>query len=303
LMETGDGRAVAWADQFLDMEHTDPFFLAVGIFRPHLPWYAPEPYFDMYPLDEIVMPILKEDDLDDLPESGKQMAQSSKPDFDYLKSQGRYPEAVQAYLASISMADALLGELLKSLNASAYATNTIIVLWSDHGWHLGEKEHWHKFTLWERSTRVPFIVVAPGKTTPGQRSSRPVGLIDIFPTLNELCGLDPVEGLDGISLVPLLENPNRVWDRPALTTHGPGNYSVRSQDFRYIRYRDGGEELYDHRSDPNEWNNLAADPQFADLKATLSKRMPVKATPQIESNNEVEFDPWAFTFRLKKVEE
>jgi arylsulfatase A-like enzyme len=146
LMETGDGRAVAWADQFLDVEHKDPFFLAVGIFRPHLPWYAPKEFFIEYPIDDVSMPILKKDDLDDLPESGKKMARTSTPDFEYLKSEGRYREAVQAYLASISFADALVGELIKSLDSSPYAENTIVVLWSDHGWHLGEKDHWHNIS-------------------------------------------------------------------------------------------------------------------------------------------------------------
>jgi arylsulfatase A-like enzyme len=299
LGETGDGRTISWAEQFLDVEHENPFFLAVGIFRPHLPWYAPQRFFDMHPIDEVILPILKADDLDDIPEMGKDLAKRKAESFEYIKEQGRYRETVQAYLASISFADALVGNLIDALDSSPYSENTIVVLWSDHGWHLGEKGHWHKGTLWERCTRVPFIVVAPGTTKAGDRCARPVGLIDIFPTLIELCELDYVQNLDGQSLVSLLKNPDRVWDRPVLTTYLPGNYSLRSQNFRYIQYSDGGEELYDHRVDPNEWKNLASDPGYTEVKAALARQMPRSALPAIDPIEAFEFDPWTYTFRRK----
>jgi arylsulfatase A-like enzyme len=273
--EMGDGQMVEWAAKFLAQPTQQPFFLAAGIYRPHLPFYAPRKYFEMYPLDKITLPPVKADDCDDLPETGKQMAADRRGDYELVMKEGRYRELVQAYLASITFGDALIGQLLDALDASPAAKNTIVVLWSDHGWHLGEKQHLHKFTLWERSTRVPFIIAAPGITAADTRTARPVGLIDLFPTLNELCTLPAISALDGISLVPLLKDPAQVWDKPALTTHGQGNHALRTERWRYIRYADGGEELYDHTNDPNEWHNLALKPEFESVKTELSKSLPM----------------------------
>lgn len=201
--EMGDGQMVEWAAKFLSQPPQQPFFLAAGIFRPHLPFYSPQKYFDLYPQNEIALPPIKADDLNDLPEAGKQMAASRRGDYDLVIRTGKHRELMQAYLAGISFADALVGRLLDALDASPAAKSTIIVFWSDHGWHLGEKQHLHKFTLWERSTRVPFIIAASSVTKESTRSTRPAGLIDLFPTLNELCALPAVAGLDGQSLVPL----------------------------------------------------------------------------------------------------
>ncbi len=203
------------------------------------------------------------------------MAADRRGDYELVMKEGRHRELLQAYLASITFGDALVGRLLDALDAGPAAKNTIVVLWSDHGWHLGEKQHLHKFTLWERSTRVPFILAAPGVTTAGTRTARPVGLVDLFPTLNDLCALPAVSALDGTSLVPLLKDPARAWDEPALTTHGQGNHALRSERWRYIRYADGGEELYDHDSDPNEWTNLAGKPGHAAVKAGLARSLPM----------------------------
>jgi arylsulfatase A-like enzyme len=280
--ELGDGKMVGWAVDFLADPPSAPFFLAAGIYRPHLPWYAPRKYFDMYPLDQIKLPQIKEDDLDDLPEEALRMAADRRGDYNLVLRNGRHKEVVQAYLANISFADALVGQLLDALDASPVADNTIIVFWSDHGWHLGEKQHLHKFTLWERSTRVPFIVVAPELEHEGGRSAKPVGLIDLFPTLIELCGLEPVPDLDGTSLVPLLKDPEHPWERPALTTHGRANHSLRTERWRYIRYAVGGEELYDHQNDPHEWNNLASSPQHTVVQDELRKLLPIwDAAPAI----------------------
>lgn len=270
----GDGQLVEWAKKFLATSAPQPFFLATGIYRPHLPFYAPQKYFDMYPLDQLAPPLIKADDVDDLPAGGQAMAASRRGDFELVQQDGKYLELLQAYMASISFADALIGQLLDALDASPSAHNTIVLLWSDHGWHLGEKQHLHKFTLWERSTRVPLIVVAPGYTQPGTRTSQPVGLIDLFPTLNQLCNLPAVAELEGRSLVPLLQNPALDWQWPALTTHGADNHSVRTQRWRYIRYADGGEELYDHQQDPHEWHNLASDAIYADQKRELAQYLP-----------------------------
>jgi len=272
--EMGDGKMVEWAKQFLSSPPEQPFFLAAGIYRPHLPFYAPRKYFDMYPLDKIVSPKIKPDDCDDLPAGGQAMAADRRGDYELVLREGKYRELLQAYLAGISYADALVGQLLDAVDKSSSANNTIVILWSDHGWHLGEKQHLHKFTLWERSTRVPFIVAAPGVTSSGSRAQTPVSLIDLFPTLNELCQLPDVAGLDGQSLLPVLKNPATQSGRPAVTTHGQGNQSLRTDRWRYIRYRDGGEELYDHENDPHEWHNLAARADFAQIKIELAKSLP-----------------------------
>lgn len=281
--EMGDAKMVQWAEQLLRRPPKQPFFLAAGIYRPHLPWYAPRKYFDMYPAEGVTPPPVREDDLDDLPAAGKAMAADRAADLVLVKEAGRYAKVLQAYLANITFCDALVGRLLDALDASPAAQNTIIVFWSDNGFHLGEKQHLHKFTLWDRSTRLPLIVVAPGVTREQTRTVRPVSFVDLFPTLNELCNLPSPPGLDGLSLVPLLKDPQRLWNQPALTTHGLGNHALRNERWRYIRYADGGEELYDHQDDPNEWTNLAGGLEFASVKADLAKWLPQTDAPNLSS--------------------
>ena len=273
-LETGDGQLVQWVIDYLKQIPDKPFFLAAGIYRPHLPFYAPRKYFDLYPRETMHLPEIKDDDLDDLPAMGRQFAVQRREDYDLVVKSGKYRELVQAYLASISFADAMIGRLLDALDESGHADNTVIMLWSDHGWHLGEKQHLHKFTLWERSTRIPFVVVAPGVIQPGSVCQQPVGMLDLFPTLSEICELPEVDGLSGQSIVALLTDPNCAWDRPALTSHGRGNHALRSRRWRYIRYADGGEELYDHANDPNEWTNLASRSEFAEIKTELARWLP-----------------------------
>ncbi len=272
--ETGDGRLVEWAARFLENPGEKPFFLAAGIYRPHLPFYAPRKYFDMYSPEQLRGPEIKADDLEDLPPAGKAMAAGRAADYELVVKHGKYRELLQAYLASITFADAMVGRLLDALDSGPAADNTVIVFWSDHGWHLGEKHRLHKMTLWERSTRIPFILSVPGTEGEGVRCGKPVGAIDIFPTLIELCGLPSISLLDGRSLVPLLERPSSRWDRPVLTTYGRGNHALRSQRWRYIRYVNGDEELYDHSKDPNEWTNLAENGAFDAVKKELSAWLP-----------------------------
>ena len=274
--ETGDGKMVRWAIESLNRTYDKPFFLAAGIFRPHLPFYAPQPYFDLYPLESIHLPEIRNDDLDDLPQAGKAMAAQRREDYELVMRTGKYRELVRSYLASISFADAMVGRLLNALEKSEHANNTIVILWSDHGWHLGEKQHLHKFTLWERSTHIPFAAIVPGMTQQGAICHHPVGMLELFPTLIELCKLPGVDGLDGQSFAALLADPNCAWERPALTSHGQGNHALRSRRWRYIRYDDGSEELYDHRTDPNEWTNVAEQTEFAGIKAELARWMPEK---------------------------
>jgi len=275
----GDGQTVNWVNQQIEAAWTGPRFLAAGIFRPHLPWYVPQRYFDQHPLENIILPAYLEDDTSDLPDSALFGSERSMgPDtMQWIRQNGgtdTWRRAVQGYLASMTYSDAMVGELIDALDRSGRADNTIIVLWADHGFHLGEKERWGKMTLWEESTHVPFIIVAPGITTPGSRTDEAVSLQSIYATLAELSGLDIPAHVDGASLVPLLRNPDMDWDEVAITTFGYGNYSVRGDRYRYIVYEDGQEELYDHQADPNEWQNLARDPAYQDILQELASRLP-----------------------------
>jgi len=281
--EMGDRKVAAWATQQLQKKHDKPFFIACGFFRPHLPWYVPPKYFDMYPPDKITLPNVNENDLDDVPELGRKMA---RPQGDHAKvlKHKQWRKAVQGYLASITFVDTCVGRVIRALDASPYADNTIIILWSDHGWHLGEKLHWRKFSLWEEATHNVLMAIVPGVTRAGGSCPRPVTMVDIYPTLIELCGLAPKAELEGKSLVPLLKNPKAKWDRPALTTHGRNNHSLRGERFRYIRYSDGSEELYDHENDALEWTNLANDSKYVEVKKELARWLPGKNVPEVPRN-------------------
>jgi arylsulfatase A-like enzyme len=275
-----DFKVVDWAVEELGKAHDRPFFQAVGIFRPHIPWFVPQKYFDLYPLEDIQLPPIRENDLEDCSDVGKGFCRRSWQKW--ILANDQWKAAVQGYLASISFADAQLGRLLDALDGSRYADNTIVVLWSDHGMHIGEKEHWEKFTLWEESTRVPLIVAAPGVTRPGGRCGEPVSLLDIYPTLVELAGYDPGPDLEGISLVPLLRNPGRDTGRAVVSTYGYNNHGVRSRRWRYIRYHDGSEELYDHETDPDEYTNLAGLSEHAEVIERHAAWLPKINRPAVE---------------------
>lgn len=275
-----DYKVATWTIEQLQKKHEKPFFLACGLYKPHMPWHAPKKYFDMYPPEKLTLPNVKDDDLDDIPPLGRRMA---KPDGDHkrITDAGYWRRALQGYLACISFTDAQVGRVLDALDDSEYKDNTVVVLWSDHGWHLGEKLHWRKFSLWEEATHNVLMFTAPNVTKPGSRCDTPVNLIDIYPTLIDLCGLKQRDELEGVSLTPLLKNPNAKWDRPALTTHGKDNHSIRSSRWRYIRYSDGTEELYDHNKDEMEWTNLANMPEYSKVKKELAKWLPKKNVPSI----------------------
>ena len=277
-----DGQVVSWAGRQLKASSDRPLFLGVGIYRPHIPWYVPQAYFDMHPLDRVELPATLYDDLDDVP--GSERYASNQRVHKWILESGNWRSGVQAYLASISFADAMVGRLLDALDASDRAGSTIVVLFSDHGYHLGEKSQWRKYTLWEDSTHVPLIVVAPGVTTPGSRSAEPVSTLDIYPTLADLAGLDQPGHLQGHSLVPLLNDPDGDWPHQAITTYRYGNHSVRTRHFRYIRYVNGDQELYDHRTDPHEWHNLALSPEHADLRTRLKSLLPTVNVEPIEAS-------------------
>ncbi len=272
-----DYKIATWAIEKLQQKHDRPFFLACGFWKPHLPWHLPEKYFDMFPPETVTLPTINENDLDDVPPLGVQIANPEVRHKAVMEANAQ-SDAVAAYLAATSFADAQLGRIIDALDKSPYADNTVIILWGDHGWHLGEKLHWHKYTNWEEATQAPLMIVAPGITRPGQRCHRPVSFINIYPTLLDICALPAKKGLEGVSLVPLLKNPNASWQRPALTSRGSNNHSLRSERWRYIRYRDGTEELYDHDNDELEWNNLLwpakPDPEHRRVADELAKWLP-----------------------------
>lgn len=282
-----DGKTANWIISELQKPQEKPFFLAYGLTKPHLTWQVPQKYFDLHPLAGIELPPVKESDLDDLPAFGRKLARevydpsgetnfAVKPDGDHanVTVHNQWHKAVQAYLATISFADAQIGRVLDALDRSGHADNTVVILWGDHGWHLGEKEHWRKHALWDVSTRTPLILSAPRGVAKDKICQRPVSLIDIYPTLIDLCGLPKRRGLDGQSLKSLLENPERKWDRPVVITYGLNNHAIQTERWRFIRYRDGGQELYDHERDPNEWTNLASIPKYSPQKTKLAKWLP-----------------------------
>ena len=275
-----DEQIADWAVERLEREHDKPFFLAVGFLRPHVPYTAPKRYFDMYPLNAIEMPYVPADEMDDIPLLGKAMAYGTIQGGDHRNvldiGPNYWREMVRAYLACVTFVDDQAGKVLRALERSPYADNTIIVFWSDHGQHLGEKRHWRKQALWEESTRVPLAIRLPDSNNGGQQTDQPASLIDIYPTLLELTGLPAVKGLEGTSLLPQLKDPDASRSQPAVTTWYYNNHSVRDRRHRYIRYRDGAEELYDHRSDPNEHRNLAAHPGYASVKSELAAYLPKK---------------------------
>jgi arylsulfatase A-like enzyme len=271
--QTVDYETVSYTIEQLKTKRDQPFFLACGLHKPHMPWNVPQKYYDMFPLDQIVLPKVLDTDLDDVPAAGVKIAAPQK-DHRAMTESGRWKEAVQAYLAAGAYADAMIGRLLEGLDASGHASDTIVVLWGDHGWHLGEKLHWRKNTLWEEATRAPLIFVVPGLTKAGSVCQRTVDFMSLYPTLADLCGLPIPAHVQGVSIRPLLADANSAWDRPALTTCGRGNHAVRSERWRYIRYRDGSEELYDEEQDPHEWTNVANRPENASVKAKLAQWLP-----------------------------
>lgn len=271
--EMPDYGVVSYGIEKLREQSDRPFFLAIGLVKPHMPFSVPKKWFDMFPLESIQLPPHREDDLDDIPPAGVKMA---GPQGDHAKivASGRWKEAVQAYLATIAFCDSQVGRLLDALEKSPHRDNTIVCLWSDHGWSLGEKSHWRKFALWEEPTRTVFVWKVPGVTQPGGVCGRTVDFTGIYPTLCELTGLPLPEHLEGRSLAPLLRDPRSAWDFPAVTTHGFRNHTVRTEDWRYIRYADGSEELYDEAADPLEYTNLAGRSEYAARKEELSLWLP-----------------------------
>ncbi|REJ65435.1 MAG: DUF229 domain-containing protein [Planctomycetota bacterium] len=277
--EKGDWRVASWAVERLSEARRDdeqPFFFTVGFFLPHVPLYATQEWFDLYPTSNLQLPKVRRDDRDDTPRFSWYLHwKLPEPRLRFLEEEDQWKNLVRSYLACVSFMDSQVGRVLAALEENELADNTVVVLWSDHGFHLGEKLITGKNSLWEESTQVPLIFAGP-QVAKTARCGEPAELLDLYPTLVKLCGLPAREGLEGHSLMPQLRDAQTARPWPAITTHNHDNHSVRSRDWRYIRYADGSEELYDHRRDANEWQNLAADPQYqADLarhRAHLPKR-------------------------------
>lgn len=277
-----DTQRINWAVEVLKEQPADkPFFLAVGIYAPHFPNYCPQKYFDLYDPDKIKLPPYKADDLDDLPPHIKKMKTARSRIHQRLESIEAVDDAIHGYLACISYADAMMGRVLDALEQSPHFDNTIVVLWSDHGYHHGEKGDWGKHTLWERTSNVPFIWAGPG-VSKGAKCDVTVSLIDMYPTFVEMCGLpEPKQKLEGTSLATTLKDPASAKDRDVYLPHmNPGEFAVINRGWRYIKYGEKGEELYDLKKDPHEWHNLARNPKYDERKKTLRASAPTTFAPQ-----------------------
>lgn len=268
------------ADYLRSKQGGQPFMLACGIWRPHSPHIAPREFFDLYPLDQIRMPPVPPGDLSDVPRIAHRNWSTS-----FARKLRSQPEewrrAMQGYLASVSFADAAVGEILDALDKSGHADNTVVVLLGDHGFHFGDKDRWEKFTLWDRGGRTTFLMKLPGV---GPRVvTPPVSMLDVVPTVLSALGLPRPEGLEGHDLTPLIQNPARHWPYAAVQTYQQNNNGVRQGRWNYIRYQDGSEELYDLQQDPNEWRNLihGGRGRYEPVVRALSKHLPSRvANPQ-----------------------
>lgn len=282
--EMPDFGTATWAVDRIQREHHKPFFLAAGFLRPHVPWHVPKKWFDMFPPDELEMPPYQPGDQGDVPEISRRLhALPMMPTTDWAIETDQWKDIVQAYLACVAFVDAQVGRVLDALEASPHAQSTYIVLWGDHGYHIGEKNRFGKHSVWEEATRTPLMIAGPG-IAPGT-TRKPAGLIDLYPTLLDLCGLPANPANEGHSLRPVLEDPaSASWPHVALTTYGRNNHSVRDERYRYIRYEDGSEELYDHEDDAHEWNNVADDPAHRDTRARLAAHLPEVNLPWSEKS-------------------
>ena len=258
----------------LEQEHEKPFFLVYGTFNPHMAWFVPQKYFDMFPLNEVKTPELNPNDFDDIPPLGDEVVGGKRKFTQSVLKAGLHKSAVQAYLATTAYVDAQHGRVLDALEESLYRDNTIVVFLSDHGFHLAEKDHWQKGTLWEEATNSMLMFRVPGVTKPGGVTKRCVSLQDLYPTLLELCQLQRPTHVDGKSLVPILQNPQADWQSTAISYLYDQYAAIRTEKFRYIRYKENQQELYDITRDPHEWKNQANNPEYAKVIEELNGRLP-----------------------------
>lgn len=274
-----DFQIAQWATEQLAITHDSALWMGVGFYRPHVPQFAPQKWFDLYPIESIQLPNTITDDLQDISPYGIDITRLEhvSPTHEWVLENEEWRPLVQSYLACVSFVDDQVGKVLRALENSSYADNTYVVLFSDHGFHLGEKERYAKRSLWEDGARVPMIIAGPG-VTPG-KCHKPVQLLDIYPTLLELTALESDPAHEGHSLVPLLNDPEADWPHLARTSFGPGNYAIVSEQYRFIQYDDGSEELYDHRTDPHEWRNIVSDPTYSEVVSQHRQAIPQERHP------------------------
>lgn len=286
-----DHQSVDWVLERLRKEYNQPIFMGLGFLRPHVPLYVPQKYFDLHPLDQIELAPYTSDDLEDLPKVALQINNlPMMPSTEWAIQSGEWPKIIQAYLACVSFVDYELGRVLDALEESPHAENTIIVLWSDHGYRLGEKGTFAKHGLWESATKSPLLFASPGLPK-GKVIGSPFELLSIYPTLIELAGLPSYEKNEGQSLVSLMKGDSEAVKPFALTTYGMNNHAIRTERFRYIQYEDGTEELYDHDVDPNEWVNQAENPIYSDFKTVFKDYLP-KVNAKWDPNSSYTFQPY-----------
>lgn len=275
--------------EFLQRDHDKPFFLVYGLWRPHNPYTAPKRFFDLYDPEKITSPPgYRDNDLLDVPSEGHRLSRiwGQRWESSGKGHEENWRRILHGYLAVTSFADWNVGRVLEALDDSEYADNTIVIFWSDNGYHLGEKNHFEKATLWEWSARIPAAVRIPGNLNNGKVSHQPIVSVDFFKTLMDYCSLkSPEHEPEGMSLRPLLEDVTATWDRPAITTYGEQMFSARSERYRYIRYPDGEEELYDHDNDPNEFTNLAGQAGYREVVERFRLWIPKQFAPDLGGRN------------------
>ncbi len=276
--DRSDYKTASWAIKTLNQKPKGPFFLSVGFFLPHVPCFAPKKWFDLHPIHKTKLPLIKRGDRDDTPRFSWYLHWTlPEPRLQWLEKHNEWMNLTRSYLASTSFVDAQIGRVLKALDKNGYTKDTIVILWSDHGWHVGEKGITGKNSLWDDGTRVPLIFAGPGINK--GICSQPVELLDIYPTLCHLTNTHPPTHLEGLTLLPQLKSATARRERPAITTHNQNNHGIRSQNWRYIRYADESEEFYDMKNDPNEWHNLAGNPKYQDLITQHRQWIPKTSRP------------------------
>ncbi|AWW32850.1 sulfatase [Echinicola strongylocentroti] len=286
-----DHQSVDWVVERLERDYQKPFFMGLGFLRPHVPLYVPQKWFDLHPLDSIETPPYLEDDLEDIPEVGLKINDlPMMPSTEWAKESGEWKKIIQAYLACVSFVDYEIGRVITALEESQHAQNTVIVLWSDHGYRLGEKGTFAKHALWDPATNAPLLFKAPGLPA-GKVITEPVEMLDIYPTLLELCGLEKYPRNEGKSLVPLMKGNSKGEENVAITTFGMNNHAVRTNKYRYIQYEDGTEELYALQEDPNEWVNQAQNPAYEEVVNRLKKHLP-STNAKWDDNSSYSFQPY-----------
>jgi arylsulfatase A-like enzyme len=276
--QTGDWKMSEACVEFLNQQHDKPFFFALGFSKPHQPLIAPKEFFGLYPLDKIGMPDYNPADMDDIPDINK--INFSSPFVDKVRKQQQLQLAYQAYLACMSFTDACIGNTLNALKNSKYANNTIVIFFTDHGFQLGTKNRWEKYSLWKLGTNTPLIVYMPNNMLNGTVCNEAVSLMDIHATVLEATGIPLAERLDCVSLLSQIENPATERRLPAVITHEEGNHSIVWKQFNYIRYKNGAEEFYDHTKDNLEYKNEAANKSYRSVRKKLKRFIPKVKMPQ-----------------------